>query len=545
MSKRNSSIFKELFYMFGLKTVRSLFLLSFLFLVFLNSAVIITLLMIKNKVGGTVGVDESGVHFLVHTSWLFICTTMVVTLGGYWLIVSKLFKPLDTITKRISAIADNDLGQPNIEGGYGQDVEMLHYEYNRMQSNLKDKIENVISVSNNVSLDGENIAYTLIEAERGVNYQSDSVHQLATAMTQMAASVEEVARSTCASADETTKAKLAAEKGQSVIRESVERIIHINKGVEDAALVVNELDKGSLEVGKILQVISSIAEQTNLLALNAAIEAARAGEHGRGFAVVADEVRNLARKTQSSTAEIGGIINNLQLQISDVKQVITSIQEQASSTVEQIEDVNGAFQDITDNVFVIASMAQQISAAAEEQASVARDMNENLIKITHIAERTSEYTGRAVTAVEKIRDTGSQLHTEMKGFRLGGETIDLTGAKLAHLSWRGKVARFIDGDATIDARKATDHHACDFGCWYYGSEGKKLRHLNAMREIETPHAKLHEAIKQVMQHKQRGETEMAESVLHEINSLSQNVVELLDRIEHDSHKYFATPSTIN
>ncbi len=140
---------------------------------------------------------------------------------------------------------------------------------------------------------------------------------------------------------------------------------------------------------------------------------------------------------------------------------------------------------------------------------------------------------------------GSQLHGEMKGFRLGCETIDLTGAKLSHLSWRGKVARFIDGEATIDARKATDHHACDFGCWYYGSEGKKLRHLNAMREIETPHAKLHEAIKQVMQHKQRGETEMAEAVLHEINSLSKNVVELLDRIEHDSHKHCASPSTFN
>ncbi|WP_414058537.1 methyl-accepting chemotaxis protein [Pseudomonas sp. HR96] len=226
----------------------------------------------------------------------------------------------------------------------------------------------------------------------------------------MSATAQEVARHAIDAAQAADDADTSARQGEQVMRATVEAITQMSAAIETTAAVIRQLESDSGRVGKVLEVVRGIAEQTNLLALNAAIEAARAGEAGRGFAVVADEVRSLAQRTASSISEINQIIDAVQLGATDAAKAIGNGQAQSQQSVTQVTRTGVMLQRITSAVETIRGMNRQIATAAEEQTSVAEDISRNLTEITTIASANQHSVQRTEEASARLHDLSGQLN---------------------------------------------------------------------------------------------------------------------------------------
>ena len=253
-------------------------------------------------------------------------------------------------------------------------------------------------------------------ANESMQRQQMEVDQVATAINEMTATVQEVARSASDAANAAQSADEEAIKGRAVVTHTIDAINTLAENVDQAANVIDELNKHSDNIGAVLAVIKGIADQTNLLALNAAIEAARAGEQGRGFAVVADEVRTLASRTQESTQEIHGMIDKLQSGAKDAVQVMKTGSEQAHSGVEQASLAGESLVSITNAINTISEMNTQIAAAATEQSQVAEDINRNIINISQSANEAGDAVRQTASAGNSLDSLAVQLQNQVKKF---------------------------------------------------------------------------------------------------------------------------------
>ncbi|MGS0541820.1 methyl-accepting chemotaxis protein [Pseudomonas parakoreensis] len=244
----------------------------------------------------------------------------------------------------------------------------------------------------------------------GTNEQFNRTDQVATAMNEMSATAQEVARHAADAARAADDADQSAQQGEKVMQGTIHTITRMRGEIANTAEVIRRLESDSGRIGKVLEVIRGIAEQTNLLALNAAIEAARAGEAGRGFAVVADEVRNLAQRTAESIIEINQIIQNVQTGAVDAAQAIESGQARSDESVEQVTQAGAMLERITHAVEAIRDMNRQIATAAEEQTSVAEDISRNLTEITSIASTNLNSVQRTESASQNLHGLSGQLN---------------------------------------------------------------------------------------------------------------------------------------
>lgn len=237
---------------------------------------------------------------------------------------------------------------------------------------------------------------------------------VATAMHEMSATAQNVAENAASAAQATDQADHTAHEGEQVMQDTIGGIAQMGKEIDNTAGVIKQLDEDSRRISTVLEVIRSIAEQTNLLALNAAIEAARAGEQGRGFAVVADEVRTLAKRTADSTAEINQIIAKVQRGTQDAVQAIGSSQQLSQQSIEQVTVAGRKLQSITSSISQIHGMNQQIATAAEEQTLVVEDIARNLVDIKTIATENEENAHRTQGASDQLHQTAVDLNRAMQ-----------------------------------------------------------------------------------------------------------------------------------
>ena len=254
---------------------------------------------------------------------------------------------------------------------------------------------------------------------RSVERQQSETEQVATAVNEMTATVQEIARNSVQAAQAATQGNEEASKGRRIVAEAIDSMDVLSQQVDRTVEVLQKLKTDSGNIGVVLDVIRSIAEQTNLLALNAAIEAARAGEQGRGFAVVADEVRTLAQRTQQSTREIQEMIQRLQTGVGEVASTMEQGQQQTRAAVEKVSEAGGSLQSITSSVGVITDMSTQIATATEEQSKVAEEVNRNISNISSIADLTATAAQRAATATEEIASLSRHLRALVQKFKLG------------------------------------------------------------------------------------------------------------------------------
>lgn len=388
--------------------------------------------------------------------------------------------------------------------------------------------------SSQLAGDMDRVSSAAEQTRSGTEKQQTEIEQVATAMNEMAATVQEVSRNAASAASSARDADEQVQHATGVVSRNTAAIQSLVGEVQHAASVIEKLDQDSKEIGTILDVIRGIAEQTNLLALNAAIEAARAGEQGRGFAVVADEVRTLASRTHESTQEIQEKIQRLQKGAHDAVAAMESSQSKANQTVEASAEVDGSLSTIAQAISAITDMNTQIASASEEQTSVAEEINQNVMRISDsvqetasAARETSDSCVHVTEAVDKLQSIISEVGGASQG-------LDLSAAKSAHLAWKTKLRAFLDGKGSLTLEQAVSHHDCAFGKWYYSEGVTNYSHIPDMKAIEPPHAELHKLIKQIIAAKSAGELQEAERFYQQIEPLSKKIVRLIEQVENQA-----------
>jgi methyl-accepting chemotaxis protein len=253
---------------------------------------------------------------------------------------------------------------------------------------------------------------------QGVENLNNEIEQVATAMNEMTMTVQEVARNADQAASSAIEASSHAEKGGNVIRQTVASVGLLTGEIDRSSEAIHKLKIDSENISSVLDVIKSIADQTNLLALNAAIEAARAGEQGRGFAVVADEVRSLAQRTQQSTSEIELMIDKIQSGTNNVVDSMNKSREQTLQVVNKIDETGHVLTLITSSIVSINDMNCQIATAAEQQATVAEEINRNVVNVQELTTQSAASTSQASTTSHELAKLGEALRNQVRHFKI-------------------------------------------------------------------------------------------------------------------------------
>lgn len=336
-----------------------------------------------------------------------------------WLVGHGIARPLKQMVAMLDDIAkgEGDLTR-RLTSDRSDELGSIAKGFNTFLSKLQAMITQVVTSVQSVSDSSEHTADIAIRTNIGIQKQMAEIDQVATAVQEMTATAQDVARNATQAAQAASHADQAASQGMQIVRDTSNSIGVLALEIGKAVDVVQTLAKDSENIHAILTAIRGIAEQTNLLALNAAIEAARAGEQGRGFAVVADEVRNLAQKTQKATEEIQSMIQQLQQGTRDVVRVMEDSQNRTDESVQHAAKAAEALETITQAVSVINDMNTQIASAAEEQSAVADDINRNVINIGQVANEVAGGADESSTASAGLTKLAEQQRRLINQFKV-------------------------------------------------------------------------------------------------------------------------------
>ena len=365
-----------------------------------------------NKKGAGEATDLAQQVFGNAQSWVMgmIVLTALITLVLAWGLTRSIVQPLAQALGIAQVIAAGDLTADIVVQGRDEPARLLE-ALKAMQLSLRRTILRISDSSSQLASASEELSTVTEDSTRGLHQQSLEIDQAATAVNQMTAAVEEVARNAVATSQASDESERIAQRGRQQVKETVASINHLAEDVTQTGDQVGILAQKVYGITKVLDVIRSVAEQTNLLALNAAIEAARAGEAGRGFAVVADEVRALAHRTQSSTQEIELLVSDIRQGTDQAVEAMQGSNSRARSTLELAQSAGVALDEIAAAITLITERNTVIASASEEQAQVAREVDRNLTNIRDLALQSSAGANQTSAASHDL----SRLATDLNG----------------------------------------------------------------------------------------------------------------------------------
>ncbi|UFI42710.1 methyl-accepting chemotaxis protein [Pseudomonas savastanoi] len=349
------------------------------------------------------------------TAGIVIAFVVAIMLGI--LITRMITGPLRSAIEVAQRIASGDLTQ-SVSSTRGDEAGHLLNAIGTMQGNLKRTIQEISSASDQLASAAEELGAVTEESTRGLTRQNDEIQQAATAVNEMTAAVEEVARNAVSTSEESKALATDAASGRGQVDDTVKGIGTMVSEITESTGSVTTLAGHVRDISKVLEVIRSIAEQTNLLALNAAIEAARAGEQGRGFAVVADEVRALAHRTQASTVEIEGMIGTVQSGADGAVAAMSKSLATATNTQVLAQRAGSALEKITSGVGTINERNMVIASASEEQAQVAREVDRNLVNIQELSAQSAAGANQTSASSQELSRLAISFNTMVAQFKL-------------------------------------------------------------------------------------------------------------------------------
>lgn len=353
----------------------------------------------------------------ISSSVIVIIVSLVLSVFIAYQTVIRVTRPLSEVNRVLNTVATGDL-TTKLDDSSTDEFGTLAKNCNTLIDSLRELINGIVHRSNQLATASEQTSMIVQESTTAINDQRSQVEQAATATTEMASTSEAVMDRANEALNDIKHADEEAERVKEISNVNKQTIIGLATEIESASNVINEVNQHSAAIGGILDVIRGVADQTNLLALNAAIEAARAGEQGRGFAVVADEVRSLASKTQESTEEIQAMIEELQRGSKSAVSVMNNSKNQAELCVEQSEQAAVALEGITDSVHQANDMSDQIVIAAQEQNQVSSEISERLESIVAIAEQTATGASQTELSSQEVAKLAEELRLSVAEFKL-------------------------------------------------------------------------------------------------------------------------------
>jgi len=373
----------------------------------------------KNAFANTIKTANETAQYSIMISAIIGAILIATLAGTAFLIANSITRNIEYVSDNLQEIANGngDLTQ-RLHATNNDEVGQLVDHFNTFMDKLQNMVQELTGYSSHVSSAAEELSSIAKQSRDGIESQRSDAEQVATASNEMAATVVEVASNAAQAASAATSANIAANKGSTIVNKTISIINQLAADVGEGSTAVNQLQEDSQNIGTVLDVIRGIAEQTNLLALNAAIEAARAGEQGRGFAVVADEVRTLASRTQESTMEIQSMIENLQSSSGQAAGIMNRGQETSEHGVSEAANAGDALNEITDSVLIISNMNDQIASAAEEQSSVAAEIDQNIVSISRSADTNADNITQLAGAGSSLNDVAIQMQELIGQFKV-------------------------------------------------------------------------------------------------------------------------------
>jgi len=476
---------------------------------------------------------------------------------------AAILAPIHAATDVINDLADGNLTH-DVPVESADEVGEMAARLNVMIGNLRDMIGRISEAAGTMASASSQISSSTEEMAAGTQEQMSQTGEVASAVEEMAKTIEENSKNAGNTADTARQAKEAAERGGTVVAQTVGGMKRIAEVVHRSASTVQELGRSSDQIGEIISVIDDIADQTNLLALNAAIEAARAGEQGRGFAVVADEVRKLAERTTKATKEITDMIKKIQ---GDTQGAVRSMDEGTKQVEEGIKLADKAGASLGEIVEIsqkVGDMVGQIAAASEEQSSAAEEISKNVEAISAVTGETAQGTHQIARAADDLNQLTERLHQLVQQFNLGqtqGErtadrdregqagtlsvdsggrlakrsrritAFDFESAKNAHRLWRMKIQKLLMGKVKMSEEQVGTSRDCKLGKWYYGEAQSTCKNAPAFFTLGQHHEEMHANLRKVVKLWNDGRTAEAERLAPTVYELSEKVISCLTDLE--------------
>ena len=360
---------------------------------------------------------EAGEHYNSGITGIIIVAVIaaLATVLLAWLLTRSIVTPLNRAVLAAQTIASGNLSKAIEVDGKDEPARLLE-ALAAMQSNLRKTIEQIAGSATQLGAAAEELSAVTEEASRGLQQQNNEIEQAATAVNEMTAAVEEVARNAVSTSEASNQSTHAAREGRDQVVKTVDAIQTMTHDVQNTAQMIEGLAAQGRDIGKVLDVIRAIAEQTNLLALNAAIEAARAGEAGRGFAVVADEVRALAHRTAQSTQEIEKMVAGIQNGTGEAVSSMQQSNQRTQTTLEMARAAGVALEQITQSIHQINERNLVIASASEEQAQVSREVDRNLVNIRDLATQSAAGANQTSAATHELSRLAVDLNAMVARF---------------------------------------------------------------------------------------------------------------------------------
>lgn len=423
------------------------------------------------------------------------------------------------LTRRVGLTSNDELGT-------------IGHSFDAMAESFSNVVNKIALTAADLTYSAAQVHSNSEEMAKGADNVAAQAGTVATAGEEMAATSGDIARNCQMAADGARLVSDEAMKGSSIIQESIQVMGHISERVSATAATVDTLGQRSDQIGQIIGTIEDIADQTNLLALNAAIEAARAGEQGRGFAVVADEVRALAERTTKATREIGEMIKSIQ---TETKHAVSAMQEGVNEVERGTHEAGrsgDAMNTILEQINNLSMQVNQIATAAEEQTATTSEISKNILEITEVSSQTSASAHNSTAEGNKLNMLAESLTNVLAGLTIDESlSLCLRKAKSAHMIFTGKIKSHLDGSQRLDPNNLPTHLTCVFGQWYQSKGQERCGNASIFREISEPHAKVHELGKQAITAYNAGDKHTAAQYCQEMVSHSQHLMEKIDQLE--------------